>query len=783
MNYTNMIAAPLARIAGNNIRSDRRSLGPTTTLSPAAARSFSSSTVGASSRGLSVSDVGEQSLKAVKTILIGVSSHCSQVLLPTKATYIPNLRPTPELLTRSAPAPQPQDSRSQKIILKKFFSENGTTNFFLGTKFSGTLIRDSDEVPLEKILDHVTPSELERFETEEFIKEDEEEEEAIRFAAMRKPKGRPVGWRADMGVTYAQFLEMNGGITPSGETEINRTPGGPPGVPRQGVLRKQGRPFRNPQPIPESSADEDSSHVTGRRRPRGRPRVYSMVAAAGLGPEMGSQDESSRDITPVPIAATSVDVGGPPSKKRRLFDPTDLSGQQPHTDLKSHFEISASRSANKPQVVIPTRLDTDKASANPTQQQLHTLRRRCQICKKQRQGCDGAQPCERCRMAGIDADDCIGEDKVTFRDFPEEHAVPSVYSTSTEANIDEEAAKLVQQFQPLGSYRRAISESRSDSSASGPTITVEAYRPAQNTEQVPTPPPKKLNPASPTRRLRVFSPFRSIQEYFTKRSTPSENNSLATKETITSNLPKSHGQTAPLSRGDSAAARPQTSVAIPLPRIEDAVLNHNSRSADRAAASMTGYPQQNLKLIQHRVNTNREDSDESYSSSSSILPHQTITVTRPSNNPPAHSASCSTGNQRQKAALTQTRNDVTSKGEESDASSSSSSSVPPHESITVQPPLRSSTGPLAYSQFGVLEDRPIRRSSNGTQHLKNRSSEDAQSTGRSTAVRSSPPKDLRATNSKRIASTNDSKRIFHQGQMQQQWAEEAAKRKKNQLSS
>ena len=337
---------------------------------------------------------------------------------------------------------------------------------------------------MDKILDYVTPSELERFETEEFIKEDEQEEESNRLAAIRKPKGRPVGWRADMGVTYAKFVEMNVGVTQSGETEVKMFPGEFPSFSQQRMLSKRGKSFGRQEPVEESSADEDSSSVTelspapsgsvaAKRRPRGRPRVYSMVAAAGLGPGTGSQDGTSRDISPVQLADTSVDVGGPPSKKRRFLNPTGTS-KSFSPELRSHSQLVAPVSANRPQVVIPNILEPDKHSVNTNQQKPHSLGRRCKRCKERKQRCDGARPCGRCLKAGIGDENCLDGDEVKFRKSIKEQVGTIANRTFARSNDEEDAMKSTIQSQPARSRRRSTSEASSDSIISGPTITVEA---------------------------------------------------------------------------------------------------------------------------------------------------------------------------------------------------------------------------------------------------------------------------------------------------------------------
>ena len=348
------------------------------------------------------------------------------------------------------------------------------------------------------------------------------------------------------------------------------------------------------------------------------------------------------------------------------------------------------------------------------------------------------------------------------------------------------------QSQPARSRRRSTSEASSDSIISGPTITVEAYRPAQNPGPSPTlespkaktllsqqdPRPKKASslPATPTvpsktlqnrsplksltphypisglrgksnpssrssskvssriepphddnglnissqpkkqkrspessynpvgqlasfagpiasaGKPSVFSPFRTIQQYFTKKPTPNENKVLAAGQTASSSKPNSDGQAETAANGASTATKPQMLVEVSLQGTENAGSTRASHSASIAASSIR--------------------------------------------------------NSQQDASMTQNRNEVNIHDEESDASSSSTSSILPHQTITVQPYFLPSNGYPTQSQSSLLKENSSRRPSNKAYLHNGQTSEHAQSTQRLLASRSSPPKESRIATSK-----------------------------------
>ena len=384
------------------------------------------------------------------------------MLLPAaKAAYVPNLRPTPKLLTRSTPHVQSQDPRNKNVVLAKYLLVDGSITFAIGFRSEGTVNQGSQEIPFEQILNHVTPRELERFETTEFIKEDEQEEEYLRLAALRKPKGRPVGWRAEMGLTYAEFVEMNGGVLQSSETE--------------NVHQRPGKSSKSYQTSPVAHTfffSAPSGPKVASLRRRGRPRVYSMVVAAGLGFESGDQDETSRDITPIPVVNNaSGAVGGPPSKKRRTVDRAAPRSKQFSPGVILDSEAGAATNVSKPMVVVSSQGEPRPHSTSPDQRSAPLTWRRCRRCNSRRQGYSGDKPCRCCTNAGIGPDGCISEDEVQPRTPRRTQNGAATHDSSQIFR----GTKLSRQLPSLGSSNFSSSES-DDGLEIGSTIVVEDVR-------------------------------------------------------------------------------------------------------------------------------------------------------------------------------------------------------------------------------------------------------------------------------------------------------------------
>jgi len=87
--------------------------------------------------------------------------------------------------------------------------------------------------------------------------------------------------------------------------------------------------------------------------------------------------------------------------------------------VKSKKSISAPTSAKpiSPTSMPPQSRKTSNASALNFQHQLGTdeedlsSKPRCQRCRKSKKGCDRQRPCQRCKDAGLSADQCVSEDE------------------------------------------------------------------------------------------------------------------------------------------------------------------------------------------------------------------------------------------------------------------------------------------------------------------------------------------------------------------------------------
>ena len=239
---------------------------------------------------------------------------------------------------------------------------DGNVSFAVGTQTDGLVIRDPEEVPVAKILDHISPAELERFENQDFFEEDERE----RLLPPRKHPGRPR--KGDTLLPSINIVPIGEEISrqsllPGGSISIKRKSGRPKGSrnkikgskftsiarqieplkgshkrgpyqkradkltstkpsvfsePSTAIRKPRGRPplqknfaivvpsFNGPQPQElEStpSAESESDDISGHPKPQ-----YSMITASGLG-QPDTEDATSRD--------QSVDLVTS-SKKRRL---------------------------------------------------------------------------------------------------------------------------------------------------------------------------------------------------------------------------------------------------------------------------------------------------------------------------------------------------------------------------------------------------------------------------------------------------------------------------------
>ena len=110
-----------------------------------------------------------------------------QVSIPTKPTYIPNQRPPPVIHSSLPNGTAQQRERSRRIVISRFLLVDGNISFSVGTQTDGVVIPDAKEVPVAKILDHISSAELERFENQDFLDEDERE----RLLPPKKSRGRP----------------------------------------------------------------------------------------------------------------------------------------------------------------------------------------------------------------------------------------------------------------------------------------------------------------------------------------------------------------------------------------------------------------------------------------------------------------------------------------------------------------------------------------------------------------------------------------------------------------
>ena len=212
------------------------------------------------------------------------------------------------------------------MVISRFLLVDGSITFAIGTEIDGVITRDAEEVPLAKILDHISPAELERFENQDFFDEDERE----RLLPPSKPRGRPrKGDKLLPSFSVAPIVEETSreqSLLPEGSILTKKRVGRPKGTfrkkainqPSTVVKKPRGRPprqrnlsvviptFNGPQPQNVESTpvtQSESDEILDDPKPQ-----YSMIAASGLG-QSDTEDQTSTD--------QSVELG-PSSKRRRL---------------------------------------------------------------------------------------------------------------------------------------------------------------------------------------------------------------------------------------------------------------------------------------------------------------------------------------------------------------------------------------------------------------------------------------------------------------------------------
>ena len=178
--------------------------------------------------------------------------------------------------------------------MQRHLLADGNVAFAIGTRKDGVEKQYPFDIPLQDILDYVSPGELTRFETQEFLREDEKEEEERQLRLLRKPRGRP---KKSLQALFNQASPR--------DVELE--------TPRTGEKRGRGRPrkisgvvpsFNGPQPMPktpmtgtETTPMRLSSETSSDESVALKQQQYSMVTASGLLPPYISEDDTSREVS------------------------------------------------------------------------------------------------------------------------------------------------------------------------------------------------------------------------------------------------------------------------------------------------------------------------------------------------------------------------------------------------------------------------------------------------------------------------------------------------------
>ena len=180
------------------------------------------------------------------------------------------------------------------MILQRHLLADGNVAFTIGTRKNHVENKYPFDIPLGNILDYISPQELTRFETQDFLREGEREEEERQLKLLRKPRGRP-----------KKTLQDSSNQASPRDVHLE--------TPATGEKRGRGRPrkvsslipsFNGPQPVPtvpmrglETTPMEVSSEMSSDESITPRRQQYSMVTASGLLPPDVSEEETSREVS------------------------------------------------------------------------------------------------------------------------------------------------------------------------------------------------------------------------------------------------------------------------------------------------------------------------------------------------------------------------------------------------------------------------------------------------------------------------------------------------------
>ena len=212
--------------------------------------------------------------------------------------------------------------------MQRHLLADGNVAFAIGTRKDNVEKQYPFDIPLQDILDYVSPGELTRFETQEFLREDEKEEEDRQLRLLRKPRGRP---KKSLQALFNQASPR--------DVELE--------TPRTGEKRGRGRPrkisgmvpsFNGPQPMPktpmtgtETTPMRLSSETSSDESVTLKQRQYSMVTASiePLAKRRKTALDSRHDSSPMSVPMTTPVVRIPPTPHTRgTF-------QEHHTPSKS----------------------------------------------------------------------------------------------------------------------------------------------------------------------------------------------------------------------------------------------------------------------------------------------------------------------------------------------------------------------------------------------------------------------------------------------------------------
>lgn len=204
------------------------------------------------------------------------------------------------------------------------------------------------------------------------------------------------------GATSESESESENELPPARRQKLEHSPILPPGA-----VKRFGKHMDDNLPSQDSEMSEDIEYDDGRDATF-KPETY---------------DDIPHNFTlPFSDKARSRSQGPAGKPRAKSTKPSGKTQQRPGNGLKTKTAAAKAGSVVGRQPMSPTSIaahsrKTSVTSALNFQHQLGedeedlSSKPRCQRCRKSKKGCDRQRPCQRCKDAGLSADQCVSEDE------------------------------------------------------------------------------------------------------------------------------------------------------------------------------------------------------------------------------------------------------------------------------------------------------------------------------------------------------------------------------------